>query len=156
MASTRGTIALAKAGIAFTLHPYTYDPRAEHTGVAAAEALGLSPDIMLKTLMIEVDGKPACVAIPVAHTLSMKRAAAAFGAKHAEMMAVPKAEKISGYHVGGIGPFGQMRPIPVAFEDTAMGGDTIYINAGQRGLIMGIAPRDALAFLKAASAPLVA
>lgn len=156
MASTRGTLALTKAGISFSLHPYDYDPKAEHTGLAAAEALGLDPAIMLKTLMIEVDGKPACVAIPAGNSLSMKRAAAAFGAKQAAMMAVPKAEKLSGYHVGGIGPFGQMRPIHTVFEESAMSGPVIYINAGQRGLIMGIAPDDAARFLQAQIAPLVA
>ena len=72
MAATRGTEALVKAGIAFTLHPYDYDPGAERIGVAAAEALGLDPHLALKTLMVEADGRPCCCVIPSDASLSMK------------------------------------------------------------------------------------
>jgi len=68
------------------LHPYTDDPEAEATGLQAAglqaaEALGIDPAVMLKTLMVEVDGKPACCVIPADRQLSMKRVAAALPAQ---------------------------------------------------------------------------
>lgn len=144
MAATRGTQFLVKAGVAFSLHPYDYDPNADRVGVQAAQALGLDPGLTLKTLMVEVDRRPACCVIPADHSLSMKKVAAAFGGKHAEMMPPDKAERLTGYHVGGISPFGQKRAVPVAIEVTVAGAERVWINAGQRGLLLGIAPGEAL------------
>lgn len=156
MAVTPGTQALTKAGVAFTLHPYPYDPGAERVGLQAAEALGQPPGIVLKTLMVEVDGRPACCVIPSDRELSMKRVAVAFGGKHAAMMPVPKAERLTGYHVGGIGPFGQKKSVPTAIEASVAAAPVVFINAGQRGLLLSLAPGDALAVLQALSRPLVA
>lgn len=144
MASTPGLKALAAGGIVVSLHPYAYDPGAERIGLAAAEALGLDPAVTLKCLMVEVDGKAACCVVPSDGQLSMKRVAAAFGGKAAEMMPPAKAEKLTGYKVGGISPFGQKRQVPTAFEAAVCGVDRVWINAGQRGLLLGIAPADAL------------
>ena len=82
MSSTPALRALAALGVEVTLHPYPYDPKAEATGLQAAEALGIDPGVMLKTLMVEVDGKPACCVIPSDRQLSMKRVASAFGPQH--------------------------------------------------------------------------
>jgi Cys-tRNA(Pro)/Cys-tRNA(Cys) deacylase len=62
--TTRATQALQKLGVKFTLHTYDYDPDADSIGLQAAEALGIAPQRMLKTLMAEVDGKPVCVVVP--------------------------------------------------------------------------------------------
>lgn len=156
MTSTPALRALAALGIEITLHPYAYDPKAEATGLQAAQALGIEPSVMLKTLMVEVDGKPACCVIPSDRQLSMKKVAAAFGGKSAAMMPVPKAEKLTGYHVGGISPFGQKRAVPTAIEATACTAERVWINAGQRGLLLSMAPGDALLALVAKAAPLVA
>lgn len=156
MAETPGTRALKAKGVEFTLHPYDYDPRAEAVGLAAALALNLDPALTLKTLMVEVDGKPACCVIPSDRQLSMKKVAAAFGAKSAAMMPPAKAEKLTGYKVGGISPFGQRRPIPTAIEATATTAPRVWINAGQRGLLLGITPVDAVMTIPAIAAPLVA
>jgi Cys-tRNA(Pro)/Cys-tRNA(Cys) deacylase len=156
MAATQGVRFLESLGVAISLHPYAYDPGADAVGLAAAAALGLEPGLTLKTLMVEVDGKPACCVIPSDRQLSMKRVAAAFGGKQAAMMAVPKAEKLTGYRVGGISPFGQKRAVPTAFEARVVAVERVWINAGQRGLLLGIAPKDALAALKASVAALIA
>lgn len=156
MASTPALLFLTGKGVAFTLHPYDYDPKAESVGLQAAAALGIDPGFMLKTLMVEVDGKPACCVIPSDRQLSMKRVAAAFGGKAAGMMAVPKAEKLTGYRVGGISPFGQKRAVPTAIEAGAMAAPRVWINAGQRGLLLGILPADALGALGAKAAELSA
>lgn len=156
MAGTQALKFLEGKGVAVTLHPYDYDPNADAVGLAAARALGLDPGLTLKTLMVEVDGKPACCVIPSDRQLSMKKVAAAFGGKAAAMMAVPKAEKLTGYHVGGISPFGQKRAVPTAFEAGAMAAERVWINAGQRGLLLGIAPAAALAALGATMAALTA
>ncbi|MFN4192140.1 MAG: aminoacyl-tRNA deacylase [Tabrizicola sp.] len=156
MSATPALRALAALGIEVTLHPYAYDPKAEATGLQAAEALGIDPAVMLKTLMVEVDGRPACCVIPSDRQLSMKRVAAAFSGKSAAMMPVPKAEKLTGYHVGGISPFGQKRAVPSAIEATACTAPRVWINAGQRGLILSLPPEAALAALGARAAALVA
>lgn len=155
MTSTPALRALATLGIEVTLHPYAYDPKDEATGLQAAQALGIDPSVMLKTLMVEVDGGPACCVIPSDRQLSMKRVAAAFGGKAAAMMPVPKAEKLTGYHVGGISPFGQKRAVPTAVEATACTAARVWINAGQRGLLLSLPPESALRALTAKALPLI-
>ena len=142
--TTQGTILLARLGIAFGLHPYAYDPDAPRIGLHAAESLGIDPSQTFKTLMAEVDGKPVCVVVPSDIEVSMKKLAASFGGKAAAMMKVPDAERLTGYKVGGIGPFGQKRNVPTALDETAELYDRIYINAGQRGLLLSITPADAI------------
>lgn len=156
MSSTPALRALAALGIEVTLHPYPYDPKAEATGLQAALALGIDPAVMLKTLMVEVDGNPACCVIPSDRQLSMKKVAAAFGAKSAAMMPAPKAEKHTGYHVGGISPFGQKRVVPTAIEASACTAPRVWINAGQRGLLLSLPPEAALRALAARPIELIA
>jgi Cys-tRNA(Pro)/Cys-tRNA(Cys) deacylase len=156
MAATQGLKELASKGVEVSLHPYAYDPNADAVGLAAAAALGLDPALTLKTLMVEVDGKPACCVIPSDQQLSMKKVAAAFGGKAAAMMAVPKAEKLTGYRVGGISPFGQKRKVPVALEISVSAAAKVWINAGQRGLLLGITTQTALEELEAQATALIA
>lgn len=153
--STRATQVLAKAGVAFETVSYDYDPNAERIGLQAAEAIGEEPRRVLKTLMAVVDGKPVCVVVPSDEELSMKKLAAAFGGKSASMMKPSDAERATGYHVGGISPFGQKKQVPTAIEITALDEPHIYINGGQRGLQVRLAP-TAARVLKAVAAPLVA
>ena len=154
--ATQATLALKRAGIAFAPHVYDYDSKAQHIGMAAAEAVGFSPDRVLKTLMLVVDGKPACAVIPSDRELAMKKVAAAFGGKSAEMMKPAEAEKLTGYHVGGISPFGQRKRVPTAIENSALGFETVLINGGQRGMLLELAPGDAVKILAAIAATLTA
>lgn len=154
--ATRATTMLDKAGVAFTVHTYDYDPEADHIGLQAAEALGEQPARVLKTLMARVDGKPVCVIVPSDHEVSMKKLAAAFGGKSAEMMKPADAERITGYKVGGISPFGQMRKVPTAIESEALAHQRVYVNGGQRGLQVRLAPQDAAAVLQATAASVMA
>jgi Cys-tRNA(Pro)/Cys-tRNA(Cys) deacylase len=153
---TRATKMLEQAGIAFTVHAYDYDPDADSTGLQAAEALGEPPARVLKTLMALVDGKPVCVIVPSDREVSMKRLATAFGGKQAAMMKPADAERITGYKVGGISPFGQMRSVPTAIEQQSIAHDLVYINGGQRGLQVRLSPREAATLLRAIVAALVA
>ncbi|WFU47783.1 Cys-tRNA(Pro) deacylase [Sinorhizobium terangae] len=154
--TTRATQTLAKAGVSFTVHSYDYDPGAERVGLQAAEALGEDPSRVLKTLMAEVDGKPVCCIVPSDKEVSMKKLATAFGGKSANMMKPGDAERLTGYHVGGISPFGQKKIVPTAIEEAALAETLVYINGGQRGLQVRLAPKDAQAALKAIAAPLIA
>ena len=154
--TTRATQALQQAGVAFTLHPYDYDAGADSIGLAAAQALGIAPRQMLKTLMAEADGKPVCVVLPADREVSMKKLAALFGAKSAQMMKPAAAERLTGFHVGGISPFGQKRLVPTAIEQAAMAEPLVYINAGQRGLLLSLPPEQARDVLHARCGPVVA
>src|SRR6476661_6929620 len=118
--TTRATQVLEKLGVKFTVRTYEYDPDAESIGLQAAEALGAAPRRVLKTLMAEVDGKPVCVVVPSDGEVSMKKLASVFRGKSAKMMKPPDAERLTGYHVGGISPFGQKKRVPTAIEQASL------------------------------------
>lgn len=154
--STRATLALTAAKVAFETVAYDYDPDADRIGIQAAEAIGVSPAIVLKTLMAEVDGKPVCVVVPSDCEVSMKKLAAAFKGKSAAMMKPAIAEKATGYVVGGISPFGQKKAVPTVFEASAMEHPFVFMNGGQRGLQVKLVPADAVAASRAIVAAVVA
>ncbi len=154
--TTRATQTLEKAAVPFSVHSYDYDPNADKVGLQAAEALGETPDRVLKTLMALVDGKPACVIVPSDCEVSMKKLAAALGGKAAQMMKPADAERMTGYKVGGISPFGQMKRVPVAIEASALAHDLVYMNGGQRGLQVRLSPADAQRILSAVIADVIA
>ena len=153
---TRATQMLDRARVSFTVHTYDYDAGADKIGIQAAEALGESPARVLKTLMALVDGKPVCVIVPSDREVAMKKLAAAFGGKAAEMMKPDAAERITGFKVGGISPFGQRRPVRAAMEQDALKEDLVYMNGGQRGLQVRLKPQVAVKVLNAITASLVA
>lgn len=154
--TTPATRALESANVRFTLHTYAYNPDAERIGLQAADALGAEPHRVLKTLMAEVDGKPVCAIVPSDCEVSMKKLATAFRGKSAKMMRPADAERLTGYHVGGISPFGQRKRVPVAIEQAALSERTVFINGGQRGLQVELDPNDARCMLQAIVASLVA
>ncbi|WP_308719595.1 Cys-tRNA(Pro) deacylase [Komagataeibacter xylinus] len=154
--ATPGAAALQKAGIAFTVVEYEYDPTAGQTGNHAAASIGENPERVFKTLMVLVDGKPACVVVPVAATLSMKKVAAAFGGKSADMMPPAQAERSTGFRVGGISPFGQRRRVRTALAREAMAQPYVVINGGKRGYLVRLSAADAIAATGAVTADLLA
>ncbi|MEZ5788832.1 MAG: Cys-tRNA(Pro) deacylase [Xanthobacteraceae bacterium] len=153
---TRATAFLTKLGVNFSLRSYDYDPAAKRIGMQAAESLGIEPRRVLKTLMAEVDGKPVCVLVPSDREVSMKRLAAAFHGKAAKMMRPADAERLTGYHVGGISPFGQKKRVPTAIDAAALKEASVLVNGGQRGLQIDIDPNAAREALDATVAPLTA
>lgn len=154
--TTPATLALTKAGVAFSLHAYDYDPDADSIGLAAARALGEDPARVLKTLMTLADGKPVCVVLPSDREVSMKKLAAAVGAKSATMMKPADAERMTGYKVGGISPFGQRRKVTTLLEAGAAAESYVYLNGGQRGLQVRMSPADVLAAAEATAAEIAA
>ena len=154
--TTAATLALKRLGIAFTLHDYPYDPNAARVGLQAAEALGEPPQRVLKTLIAQVDGKPVCVVLASDREASMKKVAAAFGGKAAAMTPVPDAERLTGYNVGGVSPFGQKRKLPTIVDEAALGEAMVYVNGGQRGLQLRLSPADMLRAAEARSAAICA
>jgi Cys-tRNA(Pro)/Cys-tRNA(Cys) deacylase len=146
---TPAAVALEKAGIAFTLHEYDYDPNADRIGMQAAEALKVSPARLLKTLMAKAGGAPVCVLVPSDREVSLKKLAAAAGAKDAAMLAPAEAERLTGYRVGGISPFGQKKRVAVFIEADALGFTTVLLNGGRRGLQIEMAPGEIVRLLEA-------
>ncbi|MEJ2031221.1 MAG: Cys-tRNA(Pro) deacylase [Maritimibacter sp.] len=152
---TPATVALDAAGVGFEVIEYDYTAGPQ-IGIHAAEAIGADPESVLKTLMVEVDGSPACAVIPSDASLSMKKVAKAFGGKSAQMMDPTKAERLTGFHTGGISPFGQKRAVPCAIEELAFVLDEIVLNGGKRGMMVRLKPEDALQAAGAEAKDLIA
>jgi Cys-tRNA(Pro)/Cys-tRNA(Cys) deacylase len=151
---TPATLFLQKAGIAFSLREYDYDPAAPRIGLQAAEALGIDPARVLKTLMARAGRETVCVLVPSDQEANLKRLASAAGAKDAEMLDPAQAERLTGYHVGGISPFGQKRRVRVFVERAALAHPTVIVNGGRRGLQVELAPADLMRALAAHAATL--
>jgi len=143
-------MALEKAGKPFELLRYEYDPDAPSIGLQAAQALGLAPSVVFKTLMVVAGDEPCIAIIPSDQELSLKAIAAAAGKKSAAMMRPADAERISGYHVGGINPLGQKKRLRCFLDSSAMALPFLVVNGGQRGLQIKLAPDDLVAAASAA------
>ena len=139
---TPATVALTRAGIAFSLHEYHHDPRADSFGLEAAASLGLDPAQVLKTLVANVDGRLTVGIVPVSGQLDLKALARAVGGSKAAMAEVAAAERATGYVAGGISPVGQKRPLSTVLDESALGFDTVYVSGGRRGLDVGLTPAD--------------
>lgn len=151
---TPATVALTKAKVEFTTHAYEHDPAAKSYGLEAAEALGLAPAQVFKTLLVEVDGKLTVGVVPVDKQLDLKAIAAAAGGKKAVMADPAAAERTTGYVVGGISPIGQKRALPTVIDSTATDHPTVYVSGGRRGLDIGLSPTDLITVTKARTAPI--
>jgi Cys-tRNA(Pro)/Cys-tRNA(Cys) deacylase len=149
-------VALEHAGIAFTLHEYERGDDLHDFGREAADALGLDHDQVFKTLMVVADDETVVTVVPVSCQLSMKRVAAAVGAKKATMCDAASAERSSGYIVGGISPIGQRRQLRTVVDETAELFDEVFVSGGRRGVDIGIAPTDLIELLDAIVAPITA
>jgi Cys-tRNA(Pro)/Cys-tRNA(Cys) deacylase len=154
--TTPATQALARAGVAYTLATYDYDPNADRIGLQAAQALDAPAGEVLKTLIVKADGKPACVILASDREVSMKKLAAALGAKACEMAPPADAERITGYRVGGVSPFGQKKRLPTVIDAPAAALPQAYVNGGQRGLQVRLAPADLVRMLDAVVAEIAA
>ncbi|MET0272133.1 MAG: Cys-tRNA(Pro) deacylase [Phenylobacterium sp.] len=152
--TTPATLALDRAGVAYRIATYAYDPGADRVGLQAAEALGAPASEVLKTLMVLVDGKPACVVLASDREVAMKKLAAALGGKAAEMMKPADAERITGYRVGGVSPFGQKKRVPTVIDADAAALPEAFVNGGQRGLQARLSPAELVRVLEAVVAPI--
>ena len=152
---TPATVALEKAGAAFTVHAYAHDPASGLSyGDEAAAALGTSPEQVFKTLVAEVDGALTVAIVPVAGSLDLKALAAAAGGKRAVMADPAAAERSTGYVLGGISPLGQRRALPTVVDASALEHPTVFVSGGRRGLELELAPADLVALTGATTAPI--
>jgi Cys-tRNA(Pro)/Cys-tRNA(Cys) deacylase len=151
---TPATRALAAAGVAHVLRTYAHDPRATSYGLEAAEALGVEPQRVFKTLLADVDGALTVAIVPVDTQLDLKALAAAVGGRRAAMAEVARAERATGYVAGGISPIGQRRAHPTVLDTSAREHGTVLVSGGRRGLDVELAPDDLVALTQARLAPI--
>ncbi|TXC94413.1 Cys-tRNA(Pro) deacylase [Streptomyces sp. ISID311] len=142
---TPATVALTASGVPFTVHAYAHDPAAASYGEEAAEALGVAPEQVFKTLLAEVDGALTVAVVPVSGSLDLKALATAVGGKRATMADPAAAERSTGYVLGGISPLGQRKRLPTVVDASAQGRPTVCVSAGRRGLEVELAPEDLVA-----------
>jgi Cys-tRNA(Pro)/Cys-tRNA(Cys) deacylase len=159
-AGTPALKVLADRGVAHTAHPYATGAHAGDgfgdDAVRALRAGGLDVDEhrVFKTLLADVDGHLVCAVVPVAGMLDLKALAAAAGGKKAAMADPARAQRSSGYVVGGISPLGQRTALPTFLDDSAQGFATVLVSAGRRGLQVELAPADLVAVTGARTVPL--
>jgi len=147
--STPATVVLDRAGVAYSRHPYEHDPSAQSFGLEAAEALGVSPAHVFKTLLVDTGKGLAVGVVPVDGQLDLKAVASALGAKAVTMADPAAAERSTGYVVGGISPLGQKRALPTVLDDTAYALEVVYVSGGRRGFDIGLSPTDLAAVTRA-------
>ncbi|MFJ8080567.1 Cys-tRNA(Pro) deacylase [Streptomyces sp. NPDC096205] len=150
---TPATVALTAAGVDYTVHSYDHDPSHPSYGEEAAEAMGVSPDRVFKTLVADVDGTLTVAVVPVAGSLDLKALASAVGGKKAAMADPVLAERTTGYVRGGISPLGQRKKLPTVLDASASAHATICVSAGRRGLEVELAPGDLASLTGAVLAP---
>ncbi|WP_329115959.1 Cys-tRNA(Pro) deacylase [Streptomyces sp. NBC_01465] len=151
---TPATVALTAAGTPYTLHAYEHDPAAPSYGEEAAEALGVTPDRVFKTLLADVDGDLTVAVVPVSGSLDLKALATAVGGKRATMADPATAERSTGYVLGGISPLGQRKKLRTVLDASASAHTTICISAGRRGLEVELSPEDLATLTAAVLAPI--
>ncbi|MBT3149686.1 Cys-tRNA(Pro) deacylase [Streptomyces sp. CHD11] len=151
---TPATVALTAAGVPFTVHSYDHDPAHPSYGEEAAEAMGVAPDRVFKTLVADVDGALTVAVVPVAGRLDLKALASAAGGKRAAMADPALAERTTGYVRGGISPLGQRKRLPTVVDESATLHDTICVSAGRRGLEVELSPKDLADLTSAHFAPI--
>lgn len=149
---TPATLALARAQVPHTVHPYVHDPGVRAYGLEAAEVLGVEPDRVCKTLVAAVDGQLVVAVVPVSGNLDLKALAAAVGGKRAELADVVLAERSTGYVAGGISPLGQRTVLPTVLDAGALAHPTVFVSGGRRGLDVELAPADLVRLTGASTA----
>jgi Cys-tRNA(Pro)/Cys-tRNA(Cys) deacylase len=148
---TPATRAARAAGIEFQVHEYEHDARAQSFALEAAEALGLDPARVFKTLVVDVAGELTVCVLPASSQLDTRSLG-----KRVELAPTQRAERVTGYVAGGISPLGQRRALPTLIDESASQFATIYVSAGRRGLEIELAPDDLRRLTRATVRPLQA
>ena len=140
VSQTPATQVLQRAGVTFTEHPYDY---LEHGGTAeSARQLGVAEHAVIKTLVMQDErAQPLLVLMHGDCQVSTKKLAREIGVKAVEPCKPDVAHRHSGYLIGGTSPFGLRKPLPVWVEHSVLALPRIYINGGQRGFLVALAPQ---------------
>lgn len=142
MSSTLATKVLDKAHIAYRLQSYTLGEHPQGYGHALVEALGLNADQVYKTLMVDTGRQLAVAMVPVSARLDLKAVARALGVSNVRMADPAKAERATGYKVGGISPIGQRRPHTTLLDASALSFEEVHVSGGKQGVEIALSPHD--------------
>ncbi|MGC4887716.1 Cys-tRNA(Pro) deacylase [Micromonospora sp. DT227] len=153
---TPAIVLLTRRKIAHSIHAYAVSPDAPNYGALVADALGVPPERVFKSLVTDVDGGLTVAVVPVTGELDLKALAVAVGGKRAALADRAVAERATGYVRGGISPLGQRRALPTVVDASALAHPTVYVSAGRRGLQVRLAPADLVALTGAVTAPIAA
>jgi len=138
--STRAIQYLKGKKTSFEVVKYRHDVKGAEF---AARAIGCPLEKTVKTLVVDLSGKGHVLALlPGDRQLDLKKLAKAVGVKKAVMADAATAERLTGYLVGGISPFGTAKRIPAVMEKALLLHDQVAINAGQRGTMLRISSKD--------------
>lgn len=141
---TPATRALDAAGVDYAVTDYE-PPDDGGYGEALVARIGLDPDTVGKTLVVDLDdGRHVVAVVPVSAMLDLKAVARAAGAKKASMADEHTAERLSGSVIGGIAPLGHKRPMAVFVDELLVVSDVVHVSGGRRGLEVSLAPDDLL------------
>jgi Cys-tRNA(Pro)/Cys-tRNA(Cys) deacylase len=151
---TPATVALTQAKIPYAVRAYEHDPSAPSFGLEAAQALGVEPARVFKTLLVDTGDGLAVGIVPVDGTLDLKAIASALGVKKVGMADPVAAERSSGYVVGGISPIGQKRALRTVVDASATAHDSVLVSGGRRGLDLELSPADLVRATGATLAPI--
>lgn len=141
---------LQAKGIAHQVSRYALDATSTQYGLAAAEALSLSPESVFKTLLAELANERLVVAlIPVAGSLDLKALASAAGSRNARLAEATQAERATGYLIGGISPLGQKKRLVTFIDESALTLARLHVSGGRRGLEVSLSPQDLISLTDA-------
>lgn len=152
--ATPAMVMLEKSGVEFAVHTFDHDlVDAEELGYgrAAAHALGVDESRVFKTLLAQSEKSAVVAIVPVSSHLSLKSLAQVLGVKRCDMVPANDAQRITGYVVGGISPFGQKKKLVTVVDVSARDFPTIFVSGGRRGLDLEVSPVDLIRVLGAKS-----
>jgi len=125
----------------FIERPYRYEEKGGTE--VAAQALGVDEHLTVKTLVMEDEKRlPLIILMHGDKEVSTRELARVLGVKSITPCSSETAFKHTGYMVGGISPFGTKKQLPVYVEETILNLPRIFINAGRRGLLCEMSPKD--------------
>ncbi len=150
--ATPAMVMLERSGIEFAVHAFDHDlVDAEELGYgrAAAHALGVDESRVFKTLLAQSEKSAVVAIVPVSSQLSLKALAQVLGVKRCEMVPANDAQRITGYVVGGISPFGQKKKLLTVVDESAIYLSTMFVSGGRRGLDIEVAPTELIRVIDA-------
>jgi Cys-tRNA(Pro)/Cys-tRNA(Cys) deacylase len=151
MAMTPATLALDSLGISYTLHKFDSEAAAGF-GKEAASIMDLNENQVFKTIIFGDKNMAAVGIAPVSRKISAKKLATAVGVRSLEPMDALLAQRLTGYVIGGISPFGQKKVLTTVIDSSAHAHSSIYVSGGRRGLEICISPVDLVSALGAITA----
>lgn len=151
---TAATQALSSANRAFVVHHYELDPESTSQGSEASGGLGVKPERVFRTYIVEADEQDVVVVVPVNGILDFDAIASTVGAGSAQLASAKKAFRVSGYELDGVSPIATKKELPVIVDLTTTDFKTVFISAGTRGFELEVSPQDLIEITNARTAPI--